>query len=68
MKREQLVEMARKLGVNEKYYTSSTKRLIWAIQEAQGRNPCYLGDERYTCKDDCAWNNSCKKLTAAWLR
>lgn len=68
MKREQLVEMARKLDVNEKYYTSSTKRLIWAIQEAQGRNPCYLGDERYTCNTNCEWNNSCKKLTAAWLR
>lgn len=68
MKREQLVELARKLGVSEKYYTASSKRLIWAIQEAQGQNPCYLGDERYSCNAKCQWDKSCKKLTAAWLR
>jgi hypothetical protein len=68
MTREQLIEIARSLGVGEQYYRLPIKRLIWEIQEAQGREPCYLGDERYTCKNNCEWDASCKKLTAAWLR
>lgn len=69
MNRQQVIEMARNLHVNEKYlYKSSLKHLIWKIQEAQGRIPCYLMDERFTCQADCEWSGSCKKLTAAWLR
>lgn len=29
---------------------------------------CFLTDERYFCSDKCRWSNSCKALTAAWLR
>ncbi len=68
MKREELIELARSLGISEHYYNSPLKRLIWAIQKAQGEDPCYLSDERYTCSGDCNWDDSCKKLTASWLR
>lgn len=68
MKREELIELARNLGVSEQYYHSAIKRLIWAIQGAQGKDQCYLSDERYTCSGDCKWDSSCKKLTASWLR
>lgn len=68
IKRETLVELARSLGVNKQYYTSPIKTLIWEIQKAQGKSPCYLGDERYTCNENCDWNLNCKKLTASWLR
>ncbi len=46
MKRKQLISLARKLGVSEQYYTSPTKRLIWAIQEAEGSEACSSDDER----------------------
>lgn len=69
MNRQQVIEVARNFHVNEKYfYKSSIKSLIWKIQEAQGRTPCYLKEERFSCKADCQWSRSCKKLTAAWLR
>lgn len=68
MKREKLVELARNLGINEKFYASPIKSLVWSIQEAQGMTPCYLNDERYDCNRHCEWSCSCKKLTSAWLR
>ena len=68
MKREHLIELARRLGVNKTYYYAPVKRLIWAIQEAQGKEQCYLTDKRYTCDGECGWEDSCKKLTATWLR
>ena len=44
MKRVQLMALARKLGVSEQYYTSPLKRLIWAIQEAEGREASVLDE------------------------
>lgn len=55
MRRKQLLVLARKLGVSEQYYTSPIKRLIWAIQEADGQDTNIHDEERYTHSD----NNQC---------
>jgi hypothetical protein len=55
MKRVQLIALARKLGVSEQYYTSPLKRLIWAIQEAEGPDTCSRDEERYKHSE----NNQC---------
>ena len=56
MKRVQLMALARKLGVSEQYYTSPLKRLIWAIQEAEGQDTSSLDDERYKQRKNSQWN------------
>ena len=56
MRRKQLIVLARKLGVSEQYYTSPIKRLIWAIQEADGQDTCIHDEERYTHSDNNQWH------------
>jgi hypothetical protein len=55
MRRKQLLILARKLGVNEQYYTSPIKKLIWAIQEADGQDSLTRDEERYTHSDNSQW-------------
>jgi hypothetical protein len=55
MKRKQLIVLARKLGVSEQYYTSPIKRLIWAIQEADGQDMRTRDEELYSNSDNNQW-------------
>ncbi len=56
MKRLQLIQLARKLGVSEQYYTSPTKRLIWAIQEAEGKGVSILDENTEFRSDRHKWS------------
>lgn len=56
MKRVQLIALARKLGVSEQYYTSPIKRLIWAIQEAEGQDSCSPEEEPYKHSKNSQWH------------
>lgn len=69
MELEQIRTRGRSLGLNEYVVQSSKKTLIHAIQEAEGRNPCFLDEDRLLCQQyDCEWRTNCQKLTAAWRR
>lgn len=61
---------AHNLGLNRFILQAGSKRaLIQAIQEAEGHEPCFLEDDRFTCEErDCEWRRDCLKLTAAWRR
>ena len=58
MKRKQLISLARKLGVSEKYYTSPIKKLIWAIQEADGQETNSLDAEQENQRDNNLWTKN----------
>jgi len=60
-------QRALRLGI-ETPHNKSMRELIRSIQEAEGRKPCFLSDERYLCKDDCEWAAECRKLCAEWHR
>jgi hypothetical protein len=46
----------------------SLRELVRAIQQAQGKQPCFLSDQRYQCEADCEWAEECRKLRAEWRR
>ena len=65
---EVLTEKARAIGLGDHINHLPQKALIRKIQKAQGQEPCFLSDNRYYCDVSCEWSQSCKALTAAWLR
>jgi hypothetical protein len=48
-------------------HTSQTE-LIRAIQALRGDEPCFSTDKRYDCRENCEWQENCRKLRAVWLR
>ena len=60
--------VARQLGLSPYVLKSPRKILIRSIQDAQGREACFLTDKRFDCNKNCQWSGDCKKLTASWLR
>lgn len=69
MELQQLRARAQTLGLNRHLVHASKKILIQAIQQAEGHKPCFLDDDRFSCRErDCEWRRDCMKLKAAWRR
>lgn len=69
MELETIKTRGRSLGLNEFILQSSSRTLIQAIQQAEGRKACFRGEDRFRCQNfDCEWRGDCQKLTAAWRR
>jgi hypothetical protein len=69
MELQQIRARVHTLGLNRFLLDGSRKALIQAIQEAEGHEPCFLEDDRFSCAEhDCEWRRDCLKLTAAWRR
>jgi hypothetical protein len=60
-------QRALELGIKSPH-NMSMRELVRAIQEAQGKKPCFLSDQRYQCEEDCEWAEECRKLRAEWCR
>ena len=68
MDSKEILDRGRELGLSPYILKSPQKLLIRSIQRAQGKEPCFLSDHRFSCNHNCEWTADCKKLTAAWLR
>lgn len=68
MTHTQLQQLANELGINEYSVHMSQTRLVRNIQIHRGGEPCFSTEKRYSCKEDCEWSRSCRKLRAVWLR
>lgn len=69
MELHKLRTRAETLGLDRFLAHASRKVLIQAIQEAEGHEPCFLDDDRFTCRErDCEWRRDCLKLKAPWRR
>ncbi len=69
MELQQIRARASTLGLNRHIVSASKKVLIQSIQRAEGREPCFLDDDRFDCRErDCEWRRDCLKLKAAWQR
>ncbi len=63
-----LRQRAHRMDVGPISPAASRNSIIRAIQSAGGREPCFLTDNRYTCREACEWREDCTRLTAEWLR
>lgn len=65
---KELQQLACNFGLKEcATYTSQTE-LVRAVQALRGDEPCFSTDKRYDCKENCEWQENCRKLRAVWLR
>lgn len=68
MSQRELIDKARAIGLADDLLDLPKNSLIRAIQKAQGREPCFLSDNRYECVGACEWKKQCKRLIAEWMR
>ena len=68
MEKNNVIRLARQLGIGEHHFHSDMRCLVRMVQKVQGKTPCYKSDLRYSCDSNCDWDRSCKRLTATWLR
>lgn len=65
----QLQQMAGVPGISHCRSLASLSRLIRAIQDLRGEEPCFATGKRSECTNaNCEWREDCRELAGIWFR